>query len=82
MTKDLQPHYTLERIVLEKALVRSRIEQQSRRIKVTAEELAAPFKPVASKSSTALRTFNSGMAIFDGLVLGFKIFRKLRRVLH
>lgn len=34
--------------------------------------------PAANKADSLMRSFNTGMAIFDGVVLGIKIMKKMR----
>ena len=44
----------------------------------TARELFAPLAPAADKGNAIMRAFNTGMAVFDGLMLGVKMMRKVR----
>lgn len=46
----------------------------------TARELFAPLAPAADKGNAIMRAFNTGMAVFDGLMLGVKLMRKVRRM--
>ena len=45
----------------------------------TAREIFAPLlTPAASKTNALMRSFDTGMAIFDGVMLGVKFMRKVR----
>ena len=52
--------------------------------KITLEEITqrkkklSPLAPAANKADSLMRSFNTGMAIFDGVVLGIKIMKKMR----
>lgn len=44
----------------------------------TTRRIFAPLAPAASSGSSLMRSFNTGMAIFDGVMLGMKMIRKVR----
>lgn len=44
----------------------------------TTREIFSPLAPTANKADSLMRSFNTGMAIFDGVVLGIKIMKKMR----
>ena len=44
----------------------------------TTREIFAPFAPATNKAYALMRSFNTGMAVFDGVVMGIKIMRKIR----
>ena len=42
-------------------------------------EIFGPLRPATNKGNAMMRTFNTGMAIFDGIVLGVKMMKKFKR---
>jgi hypothetical protein len=70
---------TLESIALQKKELRKKIHAQ-KEMTDTARELFAPLAPAADKGNAIMRAFNTGMAVFDGLMLGVKLMRKVRRM--
>ena len=46
----------------------------------TARNLFAPIAPAADKGTAIMRAFNTGMAVFDGAMLGIKLMRKIRKI--
>ena len=60
---------TLESIALQKKELRKKIHAQKEIMTDTARELFAPLAPVADKGNAIMRAFNTGMAVFDGLML-------------
>ena len=46
----------------------------------TARNLFAPIAPAADKGTAIMRAFNTGMAVFDGVMLGVKLMRKVRKI--
>lgn len=71
---------TLESIALQKKELRKKIHAQKEIMTDTARELFAPLAPAADKGNAIMRAFNTGMAVFDGLMLGVKLMRKARRM--
>ena len=71
---------TLESIALQKKELRKKIHAQKEIMTDTARELFAPLAPAADKGNAIMRAFNTGMAVFDGLMLGGKLMRKARRM--
>lgn len=69
---------TLEAISLRKEEVLKEIRQQKERMATTTHELFAPLAPAATKADALARSFNTGMAIFDGVMMGMKVMRKVR----
>ena len=45
----------------------------------TTRRIFAPLAPAASKGDALMRSFNTGMAVFDGVMLGWKILKQVRR---
>lgn len=69
---------TLEDIAQRKAKLLSEIHAQQKAMTATAREIFAPIAPAASKADSIMRSFNTGMAIFDGVMMGIKIMRKVK----
>lgn len=70
---------TLESIALRKKELRKKLHVQKEIMTDTARELfAPPLAPAADKGNAIMRAFNTGMAVFDGLMLGVKMMRKVR----
>jgi len=69
---------TLEEISERKLQLLKEIRMQKENISNTAKDLFAPLAPATSKADSLMRSFNTGMAVFDGVVMGIKIMRKIR----
>lgn len=69
---------TLEELQRQKAAVLQKIQVQKRAISRLSKEVAAPFAPAVEKGNSAMRAFNRGMAIFDGVMIGMKLIRKFK----
>ena len=54
------------------------IRNQKQAMADTTRRIFAPLAPAASSGSSLMRSFNTGMAIFDGVMLGMKMIRKVR----
>lgn len=65
------------RVLKEKAL--EDVRQQRKTLNATTCKLFAPLAPAASKSSAITRAFHTGMAAFDGLMLGIRLIKKFRK---
>lgn len=74
--------YSLEQLSLLKAAKLKELRDQKKAMTQTAKNIFAPVAPVASKGDAIMRSFNTGMAIFDGIVLGVKVMRNVRRLFH
>ena len=53
------------------------ITQRKKKL-LTTREIFAPLAPATNKADSLMRSFNTGMAIFDGVVMGIKIMKKIR----
>lgn len=74
------PHrITLEEIAQRKKKVLHEIHVQKQAMTDTVHEIFAPLAPATNKADSLMRSFNTGMAIFDGVMLGIKIMRKVRK---
>lgn len=69
---------TLEEITERKRMLLDEIRAQKTVMTHTARESFAPLTPAASKTNALMRSFDTGMAIFDGVMLGVKFMRKVR----
>lgn len=69
---------TLEDIARRKEEVLIEIRAQKEAMTATAKEIVAPLAPAASAGNVLMRSFNTGMAIFDGVMMGIKLIRKVR----
>ena len=74
------PPVTLESIARQKAELLQKIQLQKRTMAGLAQEIFAPLKPAATQTNSLVRSFNTGMAVFDGIVLGIKVIRKFKRL--
>lgn len=69
---------TLEDITLRKKELLVEIRTQKYAMTATAREIFAPLVPATNKADALMRSFNTGMAVFDGVMMGVKIMRKVR----
>lgn len=73
--------YTLEDISLRKEEVLGDIRIQHKIISDTTQEIFSPFMPSSGQDGNALiKKFNTGMAIFDGVMIGIKLFKSVRKM--
>ncbi len=70
--------FTLEEIAERKKKLLNEIRAQKKAMTATTREIFAPLAPATNKANSLMRSFNTGMAVFDGVVLGIKIMRKVR----
>ena len=79
MNAQTQPKkFTLKEIAERKKELLNEIHAQKRAMVATTREIFAPVAPAANKADAIMRSFNTGMAVFDGVVMGIKIMRKVR----
>ena len=69
---------TLEDIAQRKQEVLQEICDQKQAMADTTRRIFAPLAPAASGGNALMRSFSTGMAIFDGVMLGMKMIRKVR----
>lgn len=69
---------TLEEITRRKELLLLEIQDQKEIMTEITREIFAPLQPAANKADAIMRSFNTGMAIFDGVMMGVKVMRKVR----
>ena len=70
---------TLEDLQQQKAEALEELRAQQQIMADTARNLFAPIAPAADKGTAIMRAFNTGMAVFDGVMLGVKLMRKVRK---
>lgn len=71
---------TLEYIQQQKTETLAELQNQKAVVIATAQNIFSPLSPAIKKSNSLVRAFNTGMAIFDGALIGIKMMRKIRRV--
>lgn len=71
---------TLESITTQKAELRKQLNRQKEVMTALAHEIFAPLEPAKNKTNAVMRAFNTGMAIFDGVMVGVKLMRNFRRM--
>lgn len=69
---------TLEDIAQRKQEVLDKIKIQKETMSDITHQIFAPLEPAASGVNSLMRSINTGMAIFDGVMLGLKMMRKFR----
>ena len=69
---------TLESIAQKKAMLLQEIRLQKEIMTGLTQEIFAPLEPATNKANAMMRAFNTGMAVFDGIVLGVKVMKKFR----
>ena len=69
---------TLDDITRLKEEKLAEIRNQKEVMTHTAKRIFAPLAPATSKADSLMRSFNTGMAIFDGVMIGVKVMRKIR----
>lgn len=78
--RNTSQRYTLESIAQRKQEVLTELKEQKEAMTETTRDIFAPLAPMASGANTLMRSFNTGMAIFDGVMMGLKIMRKIRNM--
>ena len=73
-------YITLESIAQRKEEVRKKLHLQKQIMTDTARDFFAPLAPAADKGNAIMRAFNTGMAVFDGVMLGLKMMKRFRRM--
>lgn len=71
---------TLEDIAVRKAAILKRINLQKEKINGLSQGFITPLKPVAKKSNAVMGAFNTSMVVFDGVLIGYKLLRKFRKL--
>ena len=71
---------TLESIAQKKTELLQKIRLQKEIMTGLTQEIFAPLEPATNKANAMMRAFNTGMAVFDGMVLGVKVMKKFKRL--
>lgn len=71
---------TLESIAEQKAALKKQLNRQKETMTLLAQEIFAPLEPAKNKTNAVMRAFNTGMAIFDGVMMGMKLMRSFRKM--
>ena len=58
--------FTLEEIAERKKKLLNEIHAQKKAMTATTREIFAPLAPATNKADAIMRSFNTGMAVFDG----------------
>lgn len=69
---------TLESIAQQKAELLQQIRLQKEVMTEITRDIFAPLAPAADKANSMMRAFNTGMAVFDGVMMGLKLMRKFK----
>jgi hypothetical protein len=78
MSTQTPQKFTLEEIAQRKKKLLNEIRAQKKAMTMTTREIFAPLAPATNKADALMRSFNTGMAIFDGVMMGIKVMRKVR----
>lgn len=70
---------TLESIAQKKAMLLQEIRLQKEIMTGLTQEIFAPLEPATNKANAMMRAFNTGMAVFDGIVLGVKVNEEIQK---
>ncbi|MDO4163091.1 MAG: hypothetical protein Q4D56_01715 [Bacteroides sp.] len=76
-----QTPVTLESIAARKAELLQQIRQQKEAMNQITHEIFAPLAPATNKADAIMRSFNTGMAVFDGVMFGIKIMKRVRKLI-
>ena len=79
MSTQITPKLTLENIAQRKKKLQGEIQVQKKAMTVTVRNIFSPLPPANNKTNAIMRSFNTGMAVFDGVMLGIKLMRKIRK---
>lgn len=71
---------SLDQLMQQKASLLQEIRKQKNLMAQTARNVAAPFAPATRKSNSFMHAFNRGMIVFDGIIMGMKMMRKIRNL--
>ena len=71
------PKIALEDIIQRKDDLKKEIDAQNKIIIKSVRNIFAP-EPATSSANSLMKSFNTGLAIYDGVMTGIKIMRKIR----
>lgn len=81
MSAQRNQKFTLEDISQRKQEALEDIRIQHQVIAERTEEIFAPFLPSDEGQSSLIKKFNTGMAIFDGVMIGMRLLKSIRKFL-
>ena len=73
-----RPPVTLENIAQQKNTILRQIRMQKEIMTDITRDIFAPVAPATNKANAMMRAFNTGMAVFNGAMLGLKLMKKFR----
>lgn len=76
-----QRNITLADIAAQKVAIQKKLEAQKVKMSEMTHRITAPLKPAAKKSNAFMGAFNTSMAIFDGILIGYKLLRRAKKFL-
>ena len=74
-----QRNISLADIATQKAAIQKQLGKQKEKVNELTQNFMAPFKPVAKKSNAVMGAFNTSLAIFDGVLIGYKLLRRVKK---
>ena len=79
-TPDENPktNVTLEMILRQKVAKRAEIRESRQRINDMTRQIFHPAQEAATGANVLMNNFQSGMVIFNGVMTGFKIIKRIR----
>ena len=69
---------TIEDIAALKEKKKQEIDKQKDLIYNRFHNIFATIEPATNKAESLMRTFNTGRAVYDGLMLGMKTFKRIK----
>lgn len=73
------PPITLDEIRALKEKALQDVRQQKKVVNATTRKLFAPLAPAANKGNAIMRAFHTGMAAFDGIMIGIRLIKKFQK---
>lgn len=73
---------SFEMLQLQKAETLNELHAQKKIMAESVKNLFAPVAPANNKGTAIMRAFNTGLAVFDGVMLGIKVMRKMKTSLR
>ncbi len=78
MNTQISKKLTLEDLLQHKAKVTKELSEQKKTLTASAHKIFAPALPVANSTHSLMHSFNRGMAIFEGVMVGVKTINRIR----
>lgn len=80
MNQKTEKEITLETIAEQKAEVLKKIRVHQDTIISSSRQFFSPLQPMGNRSNGIMKAVNTGMVMFDGLLIGLKILKAIRKV--